>query len=63
MSEFIILIRYHPKVMTFQPLLFLDCADDEFLCPIEQKCISRSVVCDAYPDCTDLADEFGCGGE
>ena len=56
--------RIQTKVkLKCQPLLFLDCADEEFLCPTEQKCISRSVVCDYYPDCTDLADEFGCGGE
>ena len=36
------------------------CADDEFLCRKDKKCIPRQWVCDGDNDCNDNSDERDC---
>jgi len=33
------------------------CADDQFVCPADNKCISNTWLCDGDDDCGDASDE------
>ena len=36
------------------------CVDTEFQCVDSLNCISSSMRCDLFPDCSDASDEAGC---
>ena len=36
------------------------CNVNEFRCPTDGRCIDKSLRCNGYPDCPDIADEAGC---
>ena len=35
--------------------------NEEFMCGTPRQCISKSFLCDAFPDCEDASDEKNCG--
>lgn len=36
------------------------CKEDEYFCESDEFCIKKALMCDGYPDCSDLADERNC---
>ena len=50
---YLIIFLYIDKVM--------ECSIWEYKCDWDNKCIDTNKKCDGYKDCTDGADELGCG--
>lgn len=38
-----------------------NCEDHEYTCTADQKCISKTWLCDGETDCSGGDDEMGCG--
>lgn len=38
-----------------------NCAENEYTCVADQKCILKTWLCDGEPDCAGGDDEAGCG--